>query len=72
VFTDDFHARLNALPIEHQYRVDAGVGQNAAAMLNALKGNIYPGWAQVCPTEEMFKPEPKPPPIVEPTTQPGS
>lgn len=58
VFTDDFHAKLDALGIEHQYEVVPGVGQNGAALLKGLKGNIYLYWEKVFPVDDMFKQDP--------------
>ena len=55
IFTDDFHAKLDALGIEHQYQVVPGVGQNGPALLKALKGDIYLFWAKVFPVDDMFK-----------------
>lgn len=69
IFTDDFHARLDALGIEHQYQVVAGVGQNGPALLKALKGDIYLFWFKAFPVEQMFKVET---PASAPTTQPGT
>lgn len=66
MFTDDFHARLDSLGIEHDYQVVPGVGQNATALLKALKGDIYLYWAKVFPIEEMFK---EVQPTSAPTTQ---
>jgi endo-1,4-beta-xylanase len=68
VFTDDLHARLTALNIDHQYEVVPGVGQNGPALLKALKGNIYPWWSKAFPIDMMFTPDH---PTSAPTTQPG-
>lgn len=70
IFAEDFHAKLDALKIEHYFEVVPGVGQNRGDLLKALKGNIYPWWAKAFPMEEMFKIAPPPPPL--PATQPGS
>ena len=72
VFAEDFHAKLDALQIEHHFEIVPGAGQNRAELLKALKGNIYSFWAKTFPMKQMFEPDEPSPPATVPTTQPGS